>query len=87
MRTLFNRVDHYITTQEDRTAERPHIRRALRGNNYMEWAMKIGPRSNTTSDVTRSHETGNRPTVAIPYMAGLSEELARTYNIYGVNSI
>ena len=84
VRILFNRADNYVTTEEDRNAERRHVRRALRANNYTPWAMKIRPRQAPTSEAHL--DTGARPTVAIPYISGLSEELARTYKNYGVNS-
>ena len=84
--TLTTRAQLYVTTAEDRKAEISHVRNAFRANNYKEWALDVPPARSkkqvTTTDKTTTRST--RPTLGLPYIQGLSEQLSRTYKSHGV---
>ncbi|KAK2187420.1 hypothetical protein NP493_166g04035 [Ridgeia piscesae] len=75
VRTLTNRAQQYVTTDEDRKSELAHVHNALRTTGYPEWALAPSP-----SSAKRPPNTDNnprRPMLGIPYVAGLSEQLGR----------
>ena len=78
-RTLLHRAEKYITDDEDCMDEINHVRNALRVNGYEDWIYNQHPHH-------KPYERQNGPTVAIPYIKGLSEKLRRTYKSHGVNS-
>ena len=60
-------------------AEINHVTNALRVNGYEDWIYNQHPHR-------KPYERLDGPTVAIPYIKGLSEKLRRTYKTHGVNS-
>ena len=52
---LTNRAQQYITTAEDRKAELAHVDKALRANDYPEWALALPTPSEHQRDNDSSH--------------------------------
>ena len=92
VRTLLDRVDSVVTEASDREAEVEHIQKALSQNGYPKWAIdrvkKRTPQrseSGATASSTSDHST--RGVVTIPYVATVSESLARVYKKHNIKTV
>ena len=67
--------------------ELSHVRDALRANNYQEWALHVPLHTKKLEDTKPQEREKHqpRPMLGLPYVEGLSEQLARTYQKHGVN--
>ena len=87
VRSLMNRADNIISTEEDTVQEKDHIRRVLEVNNFDQWMLTIPRRKpdlqNPTTNTTGGDKDQQRP-VTIPYYRGLSEKLQRIFKTHGV---
>jgi hypothetical protein len=57
VRSLLNRADNIISTEEDKTSEKNHIKEVLGINNFQDWMMDI-PRKQTHSRNPTNNTTG-----------------------------
>ena len=74
VRTLLKRADVLVTKPEDKSREVEHVKRALRTNQYEEWAKpRDKPRPNRA-----------RTSIGLPYIHGTSEKLARIFRAHDV---
>ena len=85
VRTLLNRADSLVTKDEDKQEERTHIQTALRANNYPDWIFKI-PHRKPRPLPDRETATKTTPSVALPYIRGLSEKLSTIFRDHGVST-
>ena len=72
-----------VTETKDQEKEKVHINNVLRDNGYKDWMFKTvkkrKPEQNNTETIkTRSFK--------LPYIRGVSEQLARIYKQHGVNT-
>ena len=88
VRTLLNRVETHVSDLEDREAEKQHVLNVLRANGYKDWALHI-PNQQDAAARSKQKSTDQPstrpPSVGIPYIQGLSEELQRIFKKHGVN--
>ena len=84
VRSLLDRADNLVTEDEDKEAERLHVRKVLANNGYKHRMLKA-PRkpkpkepSQERAKITRSYP--------IPYVYGLAENLAKIYRKYGIST-
>lgn len=88
VRTLFDRAQTLITTEEDRKAEMEHIKSALRLCNYPDWAFdKVESMMKEKKDKSKKKKDKNLKNekstpgkiIVLPYVKGLSEAAARVF--------
>ena len=64
-----------ITTHEDNLAEKSHIHKVLKVNNYNPWMMDIPRKKNYTPTSNTPSKSGKKSyPIAVPYVKGLSEK-------------
>ncbi|XP_072051949.1 uncharacterized protein [Amphiura filiformis] len=86
VRTLMDRVDKLVTTDEDKQQETSHFKTALKANGYKSWMFKT-PKPKKKKD--RKETTGQyerKINVPLPYIKGLSEKLSYIFRGPGVNA-
>ncbi|XP_041472626.1 uncharacterized protein LOC121421891 [Lytechinus variegatus] len=102
IRTLFHRADSVVSKPEDNSAEKKIITNSLGKCGYPSWAFQKATRpkqprpvrpseeqSNTPdnqSDAATAQPRRNRTLVTIPYVAGLSERISRTFGRFGIST-
>lgn len=79
--TLRNRIDKLVTTEEDKAEEEKHITTALRRCGHPKWSL------NRKKAPKQQHEQRPAGKVAIPYIKGVSEKIARLYRKHNINTI
>ena len=85
VRTLTDRIDKLVTTEEDKQTELSHIKSALKSNGYKPWMMKTPkPKRKSTNNATG--EQGRKISVPLPYIKGTSEKLTNIFRNHGVNT-
>ena len=84
VRTLLHRAHNYVSEEHDRQREIHHVTRALKANGYEDWAIS-NPKPRKPRDAG-AIDQGPKPTVGIPYVRNVSEELARAYHRHNVNT-
>lgn len=85
VRTLLHRAEQLVTDPEDRAQEIHHVKDALKANGYSTWAMTIpDSKKKDKQDKNSNTEGGKIPPMALPYIKGTSEKLARIFSTYGV---
>ena len=85
VRTLLHRAETIITRESDRKEEITHVKSVLRANGYKEWAMKI-PKPKPKQPASEKQTQRGRPSVALPYIRGLSEKLTHIFRQHGVGT-
>ena len=80
VRTLLKRADVLVTKPEDKSREVEHVKRALRTNQYEEWAFET-PRAKPR-DKPRPNRA--RTSIGLPYIHGTSEKLSRIFRAHDV---
>ena len=78
VRTLLRRAEVLVTKDDDKKAEKEHVKRALHSNQYPDWILDA-----PKPQQTRSSRRGDIR-VGIPYIKGTSERLARAFKDHGV---
>lgn len=92
VRTLLERSDTIVTTQEDREKEENHVKQALKMCGYPSWTIKKTRDSMLNKQqgkvqVNRKEEGNkNRGMVVIPYVQGLTESVSRIMKTHGVTT-
>ena len=92
-RTLLNRCEEIVTEEEDRKEERNTIKNALNICGYPDWAIKRveenlrNKEENKGKENNRKESSENKRMVVLPYVRGVSEELARIYKKRQLNYI
>ena len=83
--TLLHRAEHVITDEEDREEEKKYVREALAKCGYPKWMLdrKTGDQEASNSSRSEEKDTTRKCMVTLPYVRGLSEQLARTFGKYG----
>ena len=84
VRTLLNRINTVVSTEEDKIQEREHVTRVLRDNAYEEWMFET-PRTSRNSSPQRTSKQKAGKSYPIPYIHGLSEKIGKIYRAHGVN--
>ena len=84
VRTLLNRVDQLVTTEDEKLKETSHVKQALQANGYKEWTFNIKkkPPTNNTNNKMKEHNIS----VPIPYVHGVSEKLTNIFRNHGVGT-
>ncbi len=88
VRTLLNRAETHVSDPKDKESEINHVRTVLKANGYKDWVLDIPNQSDQEKRQQRKREersTTPTPTIGLPYIQGLSEELQRIYKDHGVN--
>ena len=94
VRSLLDRKEAIVSTQEEKEKEDQYITTALRQNNYPMWAInkakqsqneKTNRRGKTTKKKTETRKDGDK-LVTIPYHQGMSERLAKVYKKRGFST-
>ena len=79
--TFEHRINTLITEEEDKKAERKHVRKALKRCGHPTWALH---RKKTTKQ--KEEKVERRGKVVIPYIKGLAENLARIFKRYDIET-
>ena len=86
IRTLMNRAECIVTTQEELHKEKAHITKVLKVNGYPNWLLKErNPKHQV--DLSSHQDRPTRPRkypVVIPYIQGVSEQLRRIFKGHGI---
>ena len=79
-KTFQHRINTLITEEEDKEAEKKHVKKALRKCGHPNWSMnrKDRPQKEKMETITK---------VSIPYTKGTSERLSRTFRQYKIGVI
>ena len=92
-RTLLNRCEEIVTEEEDKKEERNTIRNALNICGYPDWTIKRVEENLRTKEENRGKGNNrkessekNKGMVVLPYVRGVSEELARIYKKRQISS-
>ena len=90
VRTLLNRVETHVSDPADRQAEIQHVHSVLKANGYKDWALKIPNQKDKEArkaqkQLAKPPDAPRKPSVGLPYVQGLSEELQRIFASHGVN--
>jgi len=83
-----NRALNIVSEKDDLKTEIKHIQRALHTNSYPAWLTQ-STLTNKEQSQAKKHSPEHRthgPSIGIPYMKGVSEQLVRTYKKHGVNA-
>ena len=76
VRTLFQRADSLISTEEDRAEEIEHVKQALGANGYQKWIFNLPQKSKKQpSEIPTNFRNKRVPPIGLPYTKGLSENL------------
>jgi hypothetical protein len=84
VRSLMDRVDKLVTTDEDKDRECEHVKSALIANGYKQWMFKIPKRKQRTSD--QDSGSTRKVCVGLPYTKGLSKNLINIFRNHGVHA-
>ena len=85
VRTLLNRADQLITTDEDKHHESEHVKQALRANGYKEWSFDI-PRTKEKDTNKQTQKRDTTINIPLPYVYGVSEKLTKIFREHGVGT-
>jgi len=85
VRTLFHRARTFITEDQDKETEMEHLKSVLRNNNYKPWMFKTTQRA-TQNPKGTAKKGGSSYSVPLPYVQGVSEQLARVFKKQGVGT-
>ena len=80
--TFEKRTEELVTTEEDRKKEMTHVRKALKRCGHPNWALYR--KKNRKKNEERVERRGK---VVVPYVAGTSENLARIFKRYDIETI
>ena len=85
IRTLFHRAKTLASSNEERTAEEQHLRKALKQCGYRKWTFHTALKKTSRQSEDREIQRNIRPTkIVLPYIANLSESvqrICRSFNI------
>ena len=86
VRSLLNRAELIVSTEQDRRSEVNHIHKVLKQNNFDPWMLNIPKKKNFVPLRPKNLPyTGYKPyPVAMPYTRGLSEKLQRVFRDHGL---
>ena len=87
MRTLLERAETLVTTDEDKKLEVKHVKHALSANGYQQWMFKLPNKNSAETTTTPSQDRPkiNTP-IALPYIKDLSENIQRLFKTYNIPS-
>ena len=90
VRTLLDRAVTHVSDPVDREAEVTHVREVLKANGYQDWALNVpNQQDKAQRELRRQQQTTQQanpaPSIGLPYVQGLSEELQRLCKQHGVN--
>ena len=85
VRTLTDRVEKLVTTEQDKLLELNHVKSALRANGYTSWIMKA-PKPKKKPSKDQPGEQRFNISVPLPYVKGVSEKLSNIFRDHGVSS-
>ena len=93
IRTLLDRSESIVTEEEDRVLEELHIKKALATCGYPEWTINkvkkdIRLKQSKTAPPKKKKDSDNpsKGLVVVPYVAGVSERIARVYKKHGFST-
>ena len=88
IRTLINRSGTHITDTSDQLKEIQHVKEVLGTNGYPDWSLEVPNQSDKVKRKERKEITSttpnSTPSIGLPYITGLSEELQRVFRDHGV---
>ena len=88
VRTLLERADTLVTTEEDKKEEVQHVKHALAANGYQQWMFKLPNKKKIETTTTTSSQ--DRPKIntpiALPYIKDLSDNIQRLFKQYNIPS-
>ena len=80
--TFEHRVNTLVTKEEDKKKEMKHVRKALKRCGHPRWSLHRTKRTNP-----KEERTERRGKVVLPYVRGISENLARIFKRYDLETI
>ena len=80
-RTFQHRINTIITEEDDKEAERAHVKKALRRCGHPNWTM------NPKTDDKKKEKLETIKKISIPYAKGTSERLSRVFRQYKIGVI
>lgn len=80
--TFKHRIEELVTTEEDKIAEEAHVKKALKRCGHPNWALNRKKRKK--DDKQREEKRGK---VVIPYVKGVSENMARIFKKHNIETI
>ena len=87
VRTLIHRAENLVKEEEDRKMELDHVKEALIANNYKPWMFDIPKKTDTQQNKEKNQNKKDRsPPIALPYIKGVSESLARVFKKQGIHT-
>ena len=94
VRTLLDRCSNVVSEEEDRKQEEEHVEQALRTCGYPKWAItrtkksiaEQATRESKKKPPTLEDRLRSRGQVSVPYVAGISEGLARVFKRHKVQT-
>ena len=90
VRTLLDRATTHVSDPTDRESEISHVQEVLRANGYKDWALHVPNQQDKAKrdlqkQKTTTQQDRQAPSIGLPYIQGLSEELQRLCKQHGVN--
>ena len=98
IRSLLDRKDCVVSTEQDKLKEDQHIVKALMNNGYPKWTINLAkrqkqeksksaePTTNKTKRDKQNTTATSRKSVVLPYINKLSEQLASVFKRYNVGT-
>lgn len=81
--TFKHRIEELVTEEEDKKIELKHVKKALKRCGHPNWALNDRKKTNKQ----KQEKVERRGKVVIPYVKGVSEDLARIYKRYDIETI
>ena len=86
VRTLLNRARSHITEPAAQEEEIGHIKKVLKANGYRDWIFETPNQSDKNLRKERKDQLNTpTPSIGLPYIKGLSEELQRIFKDHGIS--
>ena len=86
VRTLMQRVDNIVSSEEDKQDEINHIQQALAANAYEPWIFKIPQKEKKKENQNTVRGVSHHTPIGVPYVKGLSETVVRLLKTEGINA-
>ena len=88
IRTLSDRAETIVSTEEDKQAELSKVRRSLAICGYKNWTWDTVSRNHKRkiNRLPRSNSQPSKGNVGIPYVQGITESLQRLYRSHGLST-
>ena len=86
VRTLMHRAENLVKEDRDKLLEIKHVKEALTANKYESWMFDIPKKTKGPVEKDNTSKKDRNLPIAIPYIKGISESLARVFKKQGVHT-